>query len=759
MVRWFFIFLAALACATALSGCSAGQNPANPASELKPALSAPPGSSHESNTYLWGWYDVSIDTETGEVIALCDRQCMFTANVVNFLNMSPANIIFQLNEIDFAADWVDVNIDVTLRHPFPGLVQFNGYDVRGVFMGDGSAVMEYNSDLVYPVDGTDQYMVGNPDFPNSENGSPDGYTRWFNISEFGNPSMPLFGYTQGNYASKNFNGTATLNPYKYYADSLGTKDDLEVFLANTAHMNGVFSSGAANTRNYFIRFPNAKGVVFAYAVTANWEGPLEENHPSNAPETVAVDVDENGDVYYVDSSTNGGTMKLDISVWDWGVESAGVGDYRIIVESTVLSSPHIFDAAKMTPTGGNENFSTYHAEIPADNVTHLEDNEYWVIVECENFDYSNPYDVMNDAWDDPLAAFFRFDLHVSDTPPENPPDWKNIPLRDDAKPWDIAIDPVSGRILIVYSDVTAWQYLLSDNYQFPNPDGTYYDTQWYLLDPWPGHTFYVDKAFIDCMENGCFALDFTWNPNYWVDRAWLDIVDDNGNQVIRHSPNGEWPWSYPSSEVMAWGEDGIYPNDAAQLWGNSVPGYRSYVSKATSSSNYSFLYDFRNYYSAGAQQGITNLVAAWVKGAEVDADDETFWALEGPTDYYCARWYLNAVAGDTQIFYDNAYFGTGAQTDSDSGFYNPKDLTRDSNGNMMALDILSDGTPRIKAWDVSGTPVSLGGLDLTEIIGPPIKFDCSDFEHPQYGNLLCIIHGDDTDGYFLSIYFEDEIPW
>jgi hypothetical protein len=337
---------------------------------------------------------------------------------------------------------------------------------------------------------------------------------------------------------------------------------------------------------------------------------------------------------------------------------------------------------------------------------------------------------------------------------------KNIPLRDDAVPWDIALDPSDGRVLILYDDVTVWRYLPGDYYQVPNPNGIFYDTQWELMDPWPGHPFYVDRGYIEIANNGYAGVDFTWNPSYWVDRAWLDIVDTSGILLVRHSPKAEWPWSYPSSEALAWGGSGPYANDLAQLWGNSVPGYRTYVSKATASAGYLAIPYWRLYYPTGAEAGCNKIVGGWVAGAEVDGDETHFWALERSPDYHCARWELGTSGlVDNGIIYDNACFGTGLQTENDDGFYDPKDLTRDAQNRLMVLDNPPSG-PRVKGWSVSGdTTTSLGGVDLTEIIGPPLRFDCDDFVNDNDENPIFVLHGDDTDGYFLSIYLPAELPW
>ncbi|MFH1676651.1 MAG: hypothetical protein ABIC40_06465, partial [bacterium] len=373
-----FILPAILLCVIVFAGCQGGSNPVSTGTD--PGLKVNEGMSNptQSQTHLWGYYDVYIDPVNKTAVAVPNRDVMFTANVVKFLNGKPPKLSFFMQDIHPTPNYTDVDIDVSITHPFPGLLQYNGYDVRGVLMGSGSATLEYNSDLVYPVQDVDQTML--PD-PIDGNGGPDGYTRWYNMPEFSEGGMPLFNYTQGAFASPGYSPTATLCPYKYYADSLTKKTDLTEWLNENPESHGIFSAGIQNTRNYYIRFPEPTGIKYAYAIIASWKGTEPEFHPANASEAVDCEVVDSSNVWYTGPSQNGGDIDLEISLWDWDSQvSAGVmEDYRIFIESTVLSSTHEFSDTEMIPIGGDENFSTYHVEIPADNITGVEGNEYWII--------------------------------------------------------------------------------------------------------------------------------------------------------------------------------------------------------------------------------------------------------------------------------------------------------------------------------------------------------------------------------------------
>jgi len=425
-------------------GCSGGGDGSSVTPELN--QNQPPGLIQDittqtnangqvnSQTHLWGYYDVSIDIESRTVEFVLNRSVMFAANVVNFLNGNPAGLQFSINSTPSGPGYIDVDIDVGLTHPFPGLHQYDGYDVRGIFIGDGSDTLAYNSSLRYAVYGVEQALL-----------NADGYTRWFNPSEFTVPG--LFGYTPGNLATPGYHSNATLNPYMYFADGLTVTENLWDFLTTTDN-HGVFASGSTNRRNYYLRFPDTKGITYSYAVLANWEA--EDVHPSNAPEAVGCSIDDYSSVYYIDPSTNGGNLDLDINLFAWGEQPS-----MIVLESTVLTTPHEFTPTEMIGVGGGENYCTYHVEIPADNVNGLDGNEYWLIAEIDGEDYSNETGIHNQAEDETLAAFFRYGLFVSDEVPA----WIEVTSPNGGEEWDYGSSEeitwdsgnVTGTVFIEYS--------------------------------------------------------------------------------------------------------------------------------------------------------------------------------------------------------------------------------------------------------------------------------------------------------------------
>lgn len=500
MNRWTVLLAALLIVAM---GCSGGSDPIAPSSGLD--LSGPSVQAAKPQTHLWGYYDVYIDIENQTVEAVVNRSVQFAANVVDFVNGNPANLQFVINDTPVEPEYIGVDIDVRITHPFPGMSMYNGYDVFGVFMGDGAETLAYSLDCDAAEYGTDQYMFG-----------ADGYTRWFNRSEFTTPG--LLGYTPGAFASPGFAGTATVNPYKYFADGLSATGNVGDFLATTTK-NGVFSAGATNSRNYLLRFPNTKGVVYGYAIVANWID--EETHPANAVEGVAATFVDNSDVYWVDGTSNGGHIRTDFTLYGWGDQPSA-----IYFESNVLTGGEV--PVPLTPTAGGDNWSTYHFEVTVDDVNGPEGASYWFICEYDGYDYTNDLGVSNSANTDTLASFFRYDIAVLDYVPHIQPDCVINVVTPMPHNGDCCIEFDAGDC-VAYEGAVITDYL----WDF-NDDGTFGDAYDSGTDVNPefcyGEDYVGDVGLriiddqdgqstcwvsIDCTYNPFYKEDHTTNPTDW----------------------------------------------------------------------------------------------------------------------------------------------------------------------------------------------------------------------------------------------------
>ena len=401
-MKWINTLLTALAVMALLyAGCSGSDsNPAAPGTDIPMAA----GTTQDGNSVhptLLGYFDVYIDPEAGIIEVVPNRNAEFLLNIVTLLNKNPANITFGNFDIVNNVTSFDIGLDWTVKHPAPIPPDFDVFDMRGVIVLDGSGTLTVNPDLTYGLNGTDQVMM-----------NADGYSRWFNKTEFIIPG--LGGYTTGTIAFDTEDCGGTFNPYIYYADDLGVNDNLYDWLLANEALDGRFTAGATLTRRMVFNFPIPNpGINFGYAFMCNWEAIATVTH---TPEAVASDVQVTDDVYF-DGSIGGGNLILDISLFGWDEVPSS-----ITVESTVLSAIYVLSASEMTPTASGDNWATWHVEIPADDVTAIDGQEFWVIAEYAGYNYLNPFGIQNDAGFDTLAAGFRYDLTVSDTPFNLPPE-------------------------------------------------------------------------------------------------------------------------------------------------------------------------------------------------------------------------------------------------------------------------------------------------------------------------------------------------
>jgi len=287
---------------------------------------------------LLGYYELSIDSGNMGVEVVPVRTADIHINVVGVLNNTmgvgaamvpgesdPANGLFVL--------------DITMTHPFGLQEQFAGFDVKGILITPGTLTF---SSLVFA--DTDETRLENA----------DGYTRWWNPAEF--TAGGILGYTNGILATAAPGAlTATVNPYKYFADVLN-EDDSMSWVTGTAMDDpagrGVFTAGASNTRRYEIRFPMAPGpkIIYGYAVDASWDAP-SPNPPSEIPDDFPIEANQpeayrlaltiDGNSLYYDSDTgdSGGWVLARLNVYDW--QGQLVGDIPTEVDTVRIYAPDV----------------------------------------------------------------------------------------------------------------------------------------------------------------------------------------------------------------------------------------------------------------------------------------------------------------------------------------------------------------------------------------------------------------------------------
>ncbi|MCK4720712.1 hypothetical protein KAU08_08635 [bacterium] len=402
MNRWTIIAPVIVIVAFVIIGCSKGTGSAV-STEIanSPNEGTIPGRdqriSSGSKNFLLGYYDVYFDPTEGTFEAVENRTAGFTLNMVPLLNnmSSPLNGIMFEN-IVLNADVpgiLGVDVDFRIFHPAPTMDRYFVYDVIGVIIGDGDQTLKYEK-LSVAKRYTDLWMK-----------NADGYTRWFNPSEF--TAENIFGYIPGGF--QNYAGDATVNPYKYYAAGLDPGEDPWEVLTGTNPKESRFHTGDSRTMELeFVLLPYGLGIRFGYAVVFCWEeqgiGPY---HPYHRDEAIAASVTLTDDIYY-DGVESGGDLILDIELFAWENQPD-----TLWIDSSVLQSIEQFDAPAIGQPV-SEHISTYHIEIPTKPLCDLDDHEVWVIAESNDYDYSN-----NSGFpcaDGPLAAFYRYIFDIADQP-------------------------------------------------------------------------------------------------------------------------------------------------------------------------------------------------------------------------------------------------------------------------------------------------------------------------------------------------------
>jgi len=298
-----------------------------------------------SSHQLWGLWQFVGDPEASTLEVIPLRSGEFHANVVPFLE-PPAGMRLQVSNLVFNGTICDV--DVTLVHPFPGLSQYTGFDVAGILISSGTWVGFHDSGL--RLCGEDDTRLLNP----------DGLTRWWNPREFPQNGT-ILRYKDGLLGNPDSQAhyNATVNGYKLFCDDLDFDDPISSL--DPSNRN-VFVHGNTNVRHYRIDF--AGGVVFNYAVDANWEPPggqapyLPDDFPpeANRPEAwgISVTVTENT-LWYSPTGGSGGNLSLDIDAWDHANPDQGV---------LWVDSPGHFDPVlDTTQTMVGEGFARYHVDI------------------------------------------------------------------------------------------------------------------------------------------------------------------------------------------------------------------------------------------------------------------------------------------------------------------------------------------------------------------------------------------------------------
>jgi outer membrane protein assembly factor BamB len=206
--------------------------------------------------HLFGMWQLvfDFDNETAEAIPLRTADGHF--NVRKFLENGPCYNCLNLLNFHVEPDNTFF-IDVRFNHPFPGLDNFSGFDVRGIAIFNGS----YN----FPASGL---IMSDRTLGDMELLNADGFTTLFNPVDFPEGTgIPILTYNKGRAATP-LAQPSTLNAFKSFYTDIQRR---------------LFRSGESDTRTYHIARPAGTLIRVGYAVDASWEPPLTK--PVNDPLT------------------------------------------------------------------------------------------------------------------------------------------------------------------------------------------------------------------------------------------------------------------------------------------------------------------------------------------------------------------------------------------------------------------------------------------------------------------------------------------
>jgi hypothetical protein len=210
-------------------GCSGNTNVAP---DLSDQENSRIGSSPSSRQFM-GYSLIELDTESGKTDVIPVRAGNLHLNVTGILNNTMGvGVALVPGESDIPNGYVV--LDVSLTHPLSN-PKFSGFDVKGILIVHGTQAI---GPLNFP--GVNGARLNNA----------DGYTRWWNPTEFTDPG--LLGYTKGKFAPDIPTSwiDATINPYKYFADALfstSTMSAVQNAPLDADDGRGIFSAGAGKT--------------------------------------------------------------------------------------------------------------------------------------------------------------------------------------------------------------------------------------------------------------------------------------------------------------------------------------------------------------------------------------------------------------------------------------------------------------------------------------------------------------------------------
>jgi hypothetical protein len=453
-----------------------------------------PSSTSENAHQLWGLYEIVInpDEETMEITPM--RIANFHLNALKFLEPGGKPGGLQIaSPLSFSPDHKVLDVDLRIVHPFPSSMQYSGFDVKGIFISNGT--MTGFSDTEMTLAGASDTRLLNA----------DGLTRWWNPKEF-TKGGTMFSYKDGAYGYKDsqWHFSSTMNGFKYFADTLSQTSNLETLNQTD---RGAFRAGKNNTRHYKISFNG--GAKFNYAIDASW-APPSENPPdvpddfppeANQPEPWRISAVATENTLYYLGTSQGGEVKLDIRVYDW--QSALPETLGGTIKSVSIEWPGLFNATDAAYVSDMGTYALWQATIKPKSGALKSNDDVQFLITAKSTDGAG-YGGILDA-DDLLVSANAFTATVSS---KNPP-----PVIIDGVTGNSAPAPITEKYEVLAND----------------PNG---DTLTYL---WSVETKGNPYVFDD-PGNGDGTIDINWGTLGIGDYTVQAEVSDGANPAVQATP-------------------------------------------------------------------------------------------------------------------------------------------------------------------------------------------------------------------------------
>jgi hypothetical protein len=319
MFRTFSLLLSIILVMAFIISCSGGGNTVlAPGTEQDLSSAAIAG-----ETVCLGLWQMTADKATNTIEITKLRSADNIVNVLGFME-PPAFTSLDLVWDDIEIDWESstINVGVIFRHPFPDSA-FTGFDVRGVVFGPN----------VNNADGLT--IIPSPEF---FDGVPFGFINGL----LGAPS-----------SSTDYTGLAG---YKYFCDGIEYTETLSDFFSEGENLSnrGKFGAMQVCQRYYELDWNGANQdfFVYNYAVYANFhwavgDPPYDlddfEITTSNSAEAFCARVSNVDNNLFYSSGSGGGSISMDVEIWDWLGDISDVSietlDGAITVTSGVFVGP------------------------------------------------------------------------------------------------------------------------------------------------------------------------------------------------------------------------------------------------------------------------------------------------------------------------------------------------------------------------------------------------------------------------------------